>query len=91
MHKFSDRTLSGFFLGYSQLAGVGWSGDLIIADWEEIENAETASEIYTKRFKAQEVTVVKQGEDFYLPLAEVNLKQPGDSLPHKQRRRKQKR
>ena len=60
MHKFSGKRRSGFVVGYSQQAGGGWSGDLIIADWEEIENAETASEIYTKRFKAKEVTIVKR-------------------------------
>ena len=64
MHKFGVKTLSGAFVGYLQQAGGGWSGDLVIADWEEIENAETASEIYTKRFKTAEVTVVKQDEIF---------------------------
>ena len=89
VHKFGDKTLSGVFIGYAQQAGGGWSGDLIIADWEEIENADTASEIYPKRFKAAEITVIKQGEQFCFPLAEGNLRQPGDLLPHKQRRRKQ--
>jgi hypothetical protein len=51
VHKFGDKTLAGVFLGYEQHAGGGWSGDLLIADWEEIENAENASEIYPKRFK----------------------------------------
>ena len=30
--KFGDTNLPGVFLGYSQQAGGGWSGDLIIAD-----------------------------------------------------------
>lgn len=35
--------------------GGSWSGDLLIADWEEIEKAETPEEIYFKRFKAGEI------------------------------------
>ena len=37
--------LSGIFLGYEQQAGGGWSGNLLLADWDDIENAEAACDI----------------------------------------------
>ena len=57
LHQFGKKMLSGIFLGYAQHAGGGWTGDLIISDWEQIENATTNSDIHTKRFKAEEVVV----------------------------------
>ena len=39
-HKFGDKLLAGIFMGYDQRAGGGWSGDLLVVDWEELENAE---------------------------------------------------
>ena len=40
LHQFGSKVLSGIFLGYEQQEGGGWSGDLLVLDWEEIENAE---------------------------------------------------
>ena len=68
------------FLGYSQQAGGGWSGDLIIADWEEIETAESCHEIYPRRLRAKEVFPIMHGKakgSFSFPLAEGRLTQPG--------------
>ena len=42
------------FLGYVPRAGGGWSGDLMTADYEDLQESE-ASEIYVKRFRSQEV------------------------------------
>ena len=42
-------------MGYTQHAGGGWTGDLEVADWEEIERAQTPSQVHIKRFKAQEI------------------------------------
>jgi hypothetical protein len=39
LHGFGNKTLDGIFLGYQQQAGGGWSGDLLILDWEEIRDA----------------------------------------------------
>ena len=39
LHHFGSKVLSGIFLGYEQQEGGGWSGDLLVLDWEEIENA----------------------------------------------------
>ena len=87
LHKFGEKVLSGIFIGYVQDAGGGWSGDLEVADWEEIQDAGMPSEIHTKRFKAKEITVIKVAGKFRFPLAGGDLKQPGDDLPRKSRLR----
>ena len=50
-HQFGKNVLSGIFLGYDQQEGGGWSGDLLILDWEEIENAEHFSDIHIKVYQ----------------------------------------
>ena len=77
----------GIFLGYDQRAGGGWSGDLYVADWEEIENAENFNEIYKKRFKASEVDTIKIDGEYRFPLSEGLLKQPEVELSRMKRRR----
>ena len=77
VHQFGSKVLSGIFLGYDQQEGGGWSGDLMVLDWEEIENASHFSDIHIKRFKSSEVNVHKVGENFRFPLAEGVLRQPG--------------
>ena len=69
--------MAGIFLGYSQQAGGGWSGDLLIADWEEVASAQAFTDIHVKRLKAQEVTPRVLGEKFSFPVAEGRLRQPG--------------
>ena len=63
-HAFGSKVLAGIFLGYSQQAGGGWSGDLLIADWEEVASAQAFTDIHVKRLKAQEVTPRVLGEKF---------------------------
>ena len=65
------------FVGYHQNAGGGWSGDVLIHDWEDIESATHSSDIHTKRFKAAEIKPVKVGGEFRFPLFEGDLSQPG--------------
>lgn len=77
LRKFGSKMLSGIFVGYEQQAGGGWSGDLLLADWDEIENAECIADMCVKRFKAKEVEVVKVNGKERFPLAEGDLKQPG--------------
>ena len=52
LHAFGAVLRSGIFVGCQQHAGGGWTGDLLIADSTEIENAPSPSAVYTKRFKA---------------------------------------
>ena len=86
--QFGSNNLEGIFVGYSQQAGGGWDGDLLIVDWHELEEAEFQYEVKVKRFKEQEVTVLKFGDKFRFPLAECALKQPGGTEKSRVRRRK---
>ncbi len=93
LHQMSQKTLPGLFMGYEQQAGGGWSGDLLVVDWEELEKANNVNLVHIKRFKADEVHPIKDGGKFYFPLAEGDLRQPGDTDRHvrmRQRRQKQK-
>ena len=53
----ASKGLSGIFMGYVQHAGGGWTGDLWLADAEEVQNASNLSEIHLRRIMAAEVTV----------------------------------
>jgi hypothetical protein len=77
VHKYGDKTLPGIFVGYSMHSGGRWPGDLLVLDWSELEDAETARDIYFKRVKAKEVNVVKLNGKLRFPLAEGALRQPG--------------
>ena len=66
-------------MGYVQHAGGGWTGDLIISDWEQIENANTNSDIHTKRFKAEEIVVTLKQDAYCFPIAAGDLRLPDDT------------
>ena len=50
IHQFGKKVLPGLFLGYALYAGRIWKGDVLVADFEELETMD-ASEIYSKRHK----------------------------------------
>ena len=50
-HQLGSKTLSGIFIGYGQKGNCSWNGELVVADWDKIENAERFSEIHPKIFK----------------------------------------
>ena len=52
------------------MRGEGWSGDLLIADYEDLENV-SAADIHFKRFEHQEVA---QEETLLFPCADGSLK-----------------
>ena len=88
VHQFGDKTISGIFLGYDQQEGGGWSGDLLVLDWEQIENALHFSDIHIKRFRAAEVHAPKVSGEFRYPLAEGALRQPGSERHKAPRKRR---
>ena len=71
--KYGPKTLSGIFVGYDQQAGGSWSGDLRVADWDDLEQAESAASVRIRRIGAKEVVYTKP---FRFPLAEGICKQP---------------
>ena len=77
--QFGKKMLSGIFIGYVQQAGGGWTGDLYIADWQQIEQAEYSTDIHIKRFKAEEVEVVWRNATCCFPIAADDLLLPDDT------------
>ena len=68
--------------GYKQQAGGGWSGDLLVVDWEEMFGASSLDSIHLKTLKAKEVTPIlnkdQNGkESWRFPCATGALRQPG--------------
>ena len=69
------KVLPGLFLGYALYAGRIWKGDVLVADFEELETMD-ASEIFSKRLNAKEVIFPKQRE-FIFPIADGRIKPLG--------------
>ena len=53
MHQFNEKMLPEKFTGCVLRAGEGWTGDLLLADFEELENLR-ASETDDKKFTHEE-------------------------------------
>ena len=66
--------LPGVFMGYVLREGGGWSGDLLLADCEDVDNL-SASEIHVQRFKHQEVSQGRKPFRFH-----VRTGEPSNSL-----------
>ena len=79
LHQFGKKMKAGIFLGYVQHAGGGWTGDLYIADWQQVTLATSSTDVHTKRFKAGEVEIAWKYGAFCFPVAEGDLCVPGDS------------
>ena len=74
IHQFRKKVLLGLFFGYALYAGGIWKGDVLIADFEELETTD-ASEIYSKRLNAKEVIFPKQRE-LVSPIEDGRIKTP---------------
>ena len=59
IHQCGKKVLPGLFLGYAF-----WKGDVLVADLEELETMD-ASEIYSKRLNAKEVTFLPRKSKIY--------------------------
>ena len=88
VHKFGDKMLPGIFLGYDQQAGGGWSGDLLLADQEELAAADSVSDVYIRRIPQKEVEVILVGGKWVFPLAVGSLQQPTGGVKEKAMRRR---
>ena len=62
IHQFGKNVLLGLFFGYVLYAGRIWKGDVMVADFEELETMD-ASEIYSKRLNTKEVIFPKEMEN----------------------------
>ena len=75
LHQFGIKVLPGIFVGYSLRVGGGWTGDLRVLDWEDLEKAENTLDIKIKRFKAAEINVLNDEGNFIFPCADGSLLQ----------------
>ena len=75
-NQLGKKVLLGLFLGYALYAGGIWKGDILVADIEELETMD-ASEIYSKRLTAKEVTFPKENGKFIFPAADGRIKLSG--------------
>ena len=70
-------------MGYHQKAGGAWTGDILLCDCQEVEDAESHRAIYVKRIPFTQTFIPKQKDDssttFHFPLADGELKQPGSA------------
>jgi hypothetical protein len=81
---FGYQTRSGIFIGYDQQAGGAWSEDLLVVDWDELEQAEHCSEVHIKRVAGKEVVCNKP---YRFPLAEGICRQPSPNTSARSRAR----
>ena len=76
MHPFGSHMLPGIFVGFAQNVGGLYNGDLFVVDWEDMAQAERASEIPIRRIKEKEVRPKFYGGKFRFPVKEGVLSQP---------------
>lgn len=79
VHALGKQTLPGILVGYKTVAGGGWSGDLEIVDWDELENAKSIGSVHIKRLKHPEVKPVLENCIFIFPCRKGDLRQPGET------------
>ena len=73
LHAFGKKTHTGIFIGYVQHAGGGWTGDVRVIDWQEVEQAQRRTDIHIKRMKADEVELVQTEKHGASPNREAHL------------------
>ena len=69
----AQKSLPGIFLGYALSAGGIWTGDIMVADIEELEEMD-ASELHARRLNAKEVLTPQRSGNFFLPVADGTVK-----------------
>ena len=69
-----------------QYAGGGWTGDIHIIDWQEVEQAERKTDIHIKRLKADEVELVEIQKQIFFPVKTGRLVMPEDPPSSRHRR-----
>ena len=64
----------------------GGSGDLLVADWDDIEICEPISDVHAKRFKAAEAAVITHSGSYRFPCGDGSSPQSGNAVPRHLRR-----
>ena len=77
VHQMLDKFLSGIPIGYKQQAGGGWSGNLRVLGWDELNEATHVSRVYERDLPADQARPQKVNHKFQSPLINRDLNQPG--------------
>ena len=76
IHQFGKKVLPGLFLGYALYAEGIWKGDVLVADFEELETMD-ASEIYSKKTQCERKLYFPHKENSFFQFADGRIKTPG--------------
>ena len=76
IRQIGKKVLPGLFLGYALYAGGIWKGDVLVADLEELETMD-ASEVYSKRLNAKDLSFPREKGEFIFPIADGRIKPLG--------------
>ena len=66
MPKLGTKLRDGVFVGYDQIVGGGWSGDLLVLDALQLGSVDSIHRVYVRRIKAEEVFAPKDAKDNYI-------------------------
>ena len=78
LFKYIGQHLPGIFVGYDQKAGGGFSGDLLLVDWDEMQDFDSPNALKDslRRVSAAEVLAIRGADGLYkFPCQEGRLKQ----------------
>ena len=51
MPKLGTKLRDGIFVGYDQICGGGWSGDLYVLDSNQLAESDAIHQVYVRRIK----------------------------------------
>ena len=71
LHQFGGKVLPCIFLGYTLYAERILTGDIMVADIEELEEMD-ASQLHARRLNAKEVLPPQRSGNFIFPVADGN-------------------
>ena len=66
MPRLGTKLRAGIFVGYDQIVGGGWSGDLYVLDALQLGSADSIHRAYVRRIKADEVFIEKDDKDRFI-------------------------
>ena len=92
IHTFGEPRLRGIFLGYVQDWGGGWTGELEVLDWEDLDKATCQTQCKIKKIRAGDVEPVLINEvrgAYNFPLKSGQLSQPGLRATELRRQRRE--
>ena len=68
--------IPSIFLGYELIVGGIWTGDILVADLEDLEKLD-ASEIFPRRINAKKGLITQKGDEFKFPVTDGTAKLSG--------------